>query len=224
MGENQSQGQHVQVEPLPDPQERAGEEPPATQPPPLPPGDQLPDMEELHNTLVPTLKWCPKAARGEFARELASLWYRLSENPREVRLWCLETMFSRAILPAGRGPRVGDAYSQARLVRERLRRWRQGEYRQLWEEAKDLTKEQRRPRGRQGRARQQEEEGAQQKRNAERATTLAQDGQFTRALQALTSSGMAPDTRATREAMKAKHPEPTSAPPPAPTTLEARGG
>ena len=40
----------------------------ATQPPPqLPAAPQLPSLEELHTTLVPTLKWCPKAARGEGA-------------------------------------------------------------------------------------------------------------------------------------------------------------
>ena len=30
-------------------------------------GPDLPSLEELMNTLVPTLKWCPKAARGDFA-------------------------------------------------------------------------------------------------------------------------------------------------------------
>ena len=109
-----------------------------TQPPPnLPPN--LPSMDELNSTLVPTLKWCPKAARGEFARELASLWNRLNENPEDVKLWNLEFMFARCILPAGRGPRAGDAYSMARLVRERLRRWRAGEYPVLWQEAVNLT-------------------------------------------------------------------------------------
>ena len=147
----------------------------------------LPSMDELNNTLVPTLKWCPKAARGEFARELASLWNRLNENPEDVKLWTLEFMFARCILPAGRGPRAGDAYSMARLVRERLRRWRAGEYSILWQEAVDLTKVPKKK----GRNRKGEEEKSQEKRNAERATVLAQDGQYTKALQALTSAGMA---------------------------------
>ena len=157
-----------------------------TQPPPNLPPD-LPSMDELNNTLVPTLKWCPKAARGEFARELASLWNRLNENPEDVKLWTLEFMFARCILPAGRGPRAGDAYSMARLVRERLRRWRAGEYSILWQEAVDLTKVPKKK----GRNRKGEEEKSQEKRNAERATVLAQDGQYTKALQALTSAGMA---------------------------------
>ena len=188
----------------------------ATQPhPDLPAAEELPSLEELHTTLVPTLKWCPRGARGDLARELASLWHRMADNPGEIRLWALESMFSRAILPAGRGPRAGDGCSQSRLVRERLRRWRAGEYSQLWEEAKALTKEHR-PRGRRGRVH--EPENSQEKRNAERATTLAQEGQYTRALQALTSAGMAPQSRATQDTMKGKHPPSPGPLQPSPTT------
>ena len=67
--------------------------------------------------------------------------------------------------------------SQARLVKERLVRWRAGRYSELWKEAKDLTKEHRKPRGKRSKKGQREEEDNQLKRNAERASTLAQDGQ-----------------------------------------------
>ena len=83
--------------------------------PPVPAQPGVEDVgvrEVQHSTCIPTHKWCPKAARGEFARELGSLWRRLCENPDDVRLWCLEAMFASAILPAGRGPREADAYSQ----------------------------------------------------------------------------------------------------------------
>ena len=71
----------------------------ATQPPPpLPEGPHLPDLEELQNTFIPTLKHCPKAARGDLAREMTSLWQRLAGDPGEERLWVLEFMFTRAIL------------------------------------------------------------------------------------------------------------------------------
>ena len=80
-----------------------GDPDPVTQPPPQLPA-HLPSMDDLHSTMVPTLKWCPKAARGDFAREQASLWFRLAQNPDEVKLWQLESMFVRCILPAGRGP------------------------------------------------------------------------------------------------------------------------
>ena len=164
-------------------------------------GQDLPSLEDLMNAQVPTLKWCPKAARGDFARELASLFSRLSDNPGEVRIWKLWFMFTRCILPAGRGSRAGDAYSMARLVRERLAQWRSGEYTALWEKAIDLTKVTKK-RGR----KKKEEEKSQEKRNAERATVLAQDGQYSKALQALTSAGMAPPSNANLKIMKEKHP------------------
>lgn len=98
------------------------------------PAQDLPILEELSSTNVPSLKWCPKA------REMTSLWSRLSEKSEDVKLWTLVFMLVRCILPAGRGPRTGDAYSMARIVRERLRRWRAGEYLLLWQEATELTK------------------------------------------------------------------------------------
>ena len=184
--------------------------------PPLPPGVDLPGMEELYSTLIPTVKHCPKAAKGEFARELATLWQKLADDPDDVRLWALLSMFAKVILPAGKGPRIGDAYSQARLVRERLRRWRGGEFLELWGEAIQLTREARKTK--KGRKKKNaEEEQSQQEKNAERAATLAQDRQYTRALQALNSAGMAPDTAATRSKLQSKHP---SAPAPhIPTTV-----
>ena len=69
----------------------------------------LPTLDVLQSTLVPTLKWCPKAARGEFARELATLWHRLTEHPDQVHLWCLQAMFARCILMAGRELRACNA-------------------------------------------------------------------------------------------------------------------
>ena len=46
------------------------------------------------------------------------------------------------------------------------------------------------------------------RRNAERARTKAGEGQFTRAIQALTSSGLADHTPATLRVLKDKHPDP----------------
>ena len=179
----------------------------ATQQPPLP--EDLPTMELLHRTHIPTHKYPPKSARGDFAREITTLWDRMARNPEDTRLWQLEYMFARVILPAGGGPRKSDAFSQGKLVKERLRRWRLGEYCQLWEEAIQLTKS---PTGTRRRRRTGEPEAVQktqEEKNSERAGVLASEGQYTRALQALTSAGMADQTRATEEEMRAKHPAAT---------------
>ena len=119
-------------------------------------------------------------------------------------------MFARVILPAGGGPRLGDAFSQGKRVKERLRRWRQGEYRQLWDEAVQLTKPPAQAKRRQRRTGESEvKEKTQEEKNAVRAGKLAQDGQYTKSLQSLTSAGMADHSRATKEEMKAKHPSAT---------------
>ena len=55
-------------------------------------------------------------------------------------------------------------------------------------------------------------EKSQEMRNAERATVLAQDGQYTKALQALTSAGMATPSSENLKVMKEKHPPATGPP------------
>jgi hypothetical protein len=173
------------------------------------PGDlDLPSLQQAHSTFIPTLKHIPRAAWGEFAREQAKVWHNLVADPGDESLWVLEAIMSRCILPACRGPRVADAYSQGRLVKERLRRWRAGEYRELWEEAVTLTKRQ--PKARRQRGGQDPEERSQEQRNAERARVLAQEGEYTRSLQALTSAGMATQSAATNTEMRAKHPAASS--------------
>ena len=109
------------------------------------------------------------------------------------------------LLFAGQGPRRSDAYTQARLVKERLRRWKEGEYGQLWQEAVELTKPATKARRRRGRVMADQEKSLEEK-NAGRALQLAQEGQYRKSLQALDSVGMAEQTRATEEEMLRKHP------------------
>ena len=89
-------------------------------------------------------------------------------------MWVLESIFPRVILPAGQGSRQGDAYSQARAVRERLRRWRQGEYGELWDEALEAARLP--PRSR--RARAGVNEKTLQEKNTERAAKVTPQLQF----------------------------------------------
>ena len=82
-------------------------------------------------------------------------------------------------------------------------------------EAVELTT--RAPKRRGGRK---EKEGSktQETQNGERARVLAQEGEYSRGLQALTSSGMAPQNRATEANLRAKHPPAPSELGPLPTT------
>ena len=165
-------------------------------------GLHLPSLEEVHTTAIPTHKWPPKASRNEFTRELAAFWDSLAANMHDMQLWVKLLIFARVILPAT-SPRssVGDQ------VKTRLRRWRAGEAAQLWQEALQSIE----PRPRRGRKKRRDdeeltEEEKLKKRNAKRAGTMASEGQFHRALQALTSAGMAEPNRETVKIMKEKHP------------------
>mgnify|MGYP006061624775 CR=1 FL=1 len=96
-------------------------------------------------------------------------------------------MFAKCILPAVKSrPDI----TQARAVRDRLARWRAGEYAALWREAVDMT----RKRGKQRRKTQQQEQQSLEMKNAQRSKRLAQEGEYTRAVQALTSAGLAVTT------------------------------
>ena len=163
---------------------------------------ELPTLQEAHRTHIPTLTHIPKASRGEWTKVLTDLYNRVSQSPETTTLWILLYILPRAILPAGRLPRQADAYSQARVVKERLGRWRRGEYKQLWDEAVSITKAPPKPR-KKAPAR---EEHSLEEKNAQRATRLAQEGQYTRSLQSLTSAGMAQHNRTTVDIMTDKHP------------------
>ena len=179
---------------------------------------QLPSLEDVHKTRIPSHKWPPKGARPDFTRELSTLWGQLADSINDEQLWVKVLIFPRVILPAT-APRQDGTVSLASAVKERLRRWRAGEIGQLWQEALATIKEQ----PKRGRKRKRgdvvaDEEKALRKRNADRANILAGEGQFTRAIQALTSAGMAPPNKETLKVMREKHPPASRPMGPIPTT------
>ena len=157
---------------------------PATQ---LPDLNSLPTLEEAHSTYIPTHKWPPKCVRPELARCLSSLWQRIAASPSEEKLWIMVSIFFRCIIPAGQGTSSGDQWSHIRVIKERLRRWQEGKCGDLWVEAVD-GQQTRSSRGR--RRKNPVEKESQVERNSRRCTTLTQEGQYTRALQALASHGI----------------------------------
>ena len=116
----------------------AAADPPSQPTQDLPPVDSLPTLETVHGTFVPTVTWVPKPARAEFERVFASQFNRVVYNPDKISAWILQMMFAKCILPAVKSrPDI----TQARAVRDRLARWRAGEYAALWREAIDMTRE-----------------------------------------------------------------------------------
>ena len=115
-------------------------------------------------------------------------------------------MLARAILPAGKSPPHPGDSSQATKVKERIKRWKEGEYRALWEEAIALQEAPKQKKGR-GKKKPEEEEISQEVRNARRSHKLIIAGQYTRASQALVSPGLAEQSRSTVTAMTALHPQ-----------------
>ena len=163
-------------------------------------------MEVAHTTYIPTHKYPPKSTRAEFSRQQSAIWEQLSTNPTVEEWWVLDYIFTRVILPAGQGPRQSDAYAQGRVVKERLRKWKEGKYGELWEDAVLLTSAPPKSKSRRTGAPTPVQEKSLEERNAARALKLAQDGQYTKSIQALDSGGMAEQTRDTEEEMRKKHP------------------
>ena len=172
----------------------------------------LPSFEEASQVYIPTLKWPPRPVRADFTRTLADLWQQVADKPAEVQGWLLIFIFTRAVLPAGIAGNQDQAESKSKLIRERLRRWRQGEFSALWSEAVQLSSK--RPKAKKKKA--SVPEKSQQDLNVERATKLCQEGQYTKSLQALVSLGLAEHSPAVLKEMQAKHPQ--GAPPLIPTT------
>ena len=128
---------HVYSQPLAPPPPPSQQQ--ETQQLPTPQSGNLPSLQEAHRTNIPTLTHVPKAARGQWAKVLTDLSNRVSEHPEAHTLWVLLLIFPRCIMHAGRY-RQADARAQARLVKERLDRWRHGQYRELWDEAVSSAK------------------------------------------------------------------------------------
>ena len=128
------------------------------------------------------------------------------------------SIFFRCILPAGQERDLGDQWSHVRLIRDRLRRWQAGECGLLWTEAK-AGQDPKPSRGRNKKRRVIYNELSLEERNALRCKTKVQEGQYSRAVQALGSCGLAEYSTESLAEMQRKHPVPTRAQPRPPATV-----
>ena len=163
----------------------------------------LPPYHIVHRTHIPTITHIPKGARVDWTRLLTNVCSRVASNPSNLANHILLSMLARVILPAGKTPPHPGNTTQAAKIKERIRRWKIGEFRSLWDEAIATQKAP----SRRGRKKQQQDEVSQETRNAVRSSRLVKDGQYSRAAQALTSAGLAQKSRTTMATMQALHPQ-----------------
>ena len=167
----------------------------------IPQQEDLPSLEIVHRTHVPTFTWIPKAARAEFSRVYSTQCSRVSANPENIVVWTLLLMFIKCILPAAKGR---PDTIQSKVVKDRLARWKRGEFNSLWDEAVRNSHRN----GKSKKKATKNQDVSQEEKNAVRATRLAQQGEYTRAAQALISGGLAETNSSTVRNMQNKHPLP----------------
>ena len=132
----------------------------------------------------------------------------------------MQSIFFRCILPAGQGPDLGDTWSQVRLIRDRLKRWQAGECGPLWAEA-IAGQEKNMGRGTKRRGAPRMVILSQEEKNAQRCKSKAHEGQYSRAVQALVSCGLAECSPETLFEMQQKHPPPKRPQPNPPDLVSA---
>ena len=176
-----------------------------TQDAPIPSLAELPSIEEVHVAQVPTFTWVPKSVRGDFARVVTELYNNVVNNRQNPAVWTLLYMFPKCIMYATTDKRKKDDMTMTKSVKMRLARWRRDgeEYKKLWSEAVKSTS------GSQRRKKAAEVQQTQEERNGTAATRLAQQGEYTRAVQRLLSTGLAEHNRDNVRQMQAKHPAAT---------------
>lgn len=164
----------------------------------LPFHPDLPPLDDVMETHISTLDHIPKACRDTSAAILSSLLHKAVNDPSPFN-YRLILLFPKAVLFS---PLRGGRNSSRNLtttIADRLRRWSQGQFISLWNEARaNQAKVQRRTR---------RQLNPTQDYNARRAEKLARSGQYGRAIQALSSCGLAEDSEEVFESLSAKHPQ-----------------
>ena len=171
--------------------------------------NSLPSMDSIFAVRLSTLQHVPKGARDSWAALLAELCSSICQDPSNLCAWQKLFMLPRCILAnPTRGGRTQWRVTQE-LVKSRIRRWLAGDFAQLWE---DVLAEHERYAHKNLKKTISPE--SLRKANAQRARRAVEDGQYRKAIQALSSSGLARVTPEILEQMLDKHPN--SPPPPIP--------
>ena len=186
------------------------------QPPTHLPHVPSPPLSTILQSNTPTLQHVPKGARDCWAKAHSDCLLAVALNTADLSQWSRLFMLPKCVLAS---PAAGHRL-RWREMKSRLRRWSAGDLVSLWSEAlasgKSLFKRSEKsssPAGSPLRGN--------RNTNIRRAKAAVQDGQYNKALKALTSDGLAPPTPEVLQEMLNKHPQdslPATPPGPAPPT------
>ena len=184
--------------------------------------DLLPSVASIMEQKTSTLQHVPKGARDEWASVVGDVCSAIVADPPDMDGWVKLFMLPKCVLAIPvRGGRT-HWRDTVKIVKSRIRRCRAGDYSALWADMMD---------GEDKRFHSRKNSKAVppellRRANARRARRAAEDGQYRKALLALSSAGLAEATSEVVDAMLAKHPQspapliPPSPTPPPPTISE----
>ena len=177
------------------------------------PINALPSLDSILSVRCPSLHHVPKGVRDAWATLFGELLTSLVASPNQIGAWCKLFMLPRASPPRGGRSHWRDIL---KLVRARIQKWRDGNISDLWADVIAKLK------ARLSRPKSPDRSAESLRRgNAIRARRAIGDGQYKKALQSLTSAGLAPPSNEVLAEMISKHPTsglpslPADPPPPA---------
>ena len=159
--------------------------------------DSLPSLDCVCSYAINTCKDVPFRCRQQWASVLTQTMAAVVRE-NSVEAWTRLAMLPKCVLPAPkRGGRKGNS-SYTTKTSQRMDRWESREYAALWNESvAQMVKK---------RERSDDEEVDESGKAAKRAELLARQGEFSRAMAALTAAPMAPESEETYEKLQSKHP------------------
>ena len=167
----------------------------------------LPSFESVLHVRVPTLRHVPKTSRNAWAGVVGDICQTIVSDPTDLGSWVKLFMLARCILAnPSRGGRSHWRDTQ-KAVKTRIAKWKAGQLSELWDGI--LAENNRLNNLIQKRS------NSPVPANIHRARRAVEDGQFRKAIQILSSAGIAPSSSDVYDAMLSKHPQ--SAPPPIPS-------
>ena len=175
------------------------------------PTPSLPPLSTIIQSHIPTLQHVPKGARDLWPLILGNCLSSVVSSPDDVNQWSRLFMLAKCVLAS---PAAGHKLRWReilRRVKSRLQRWSDGDLAGLWSEALEDGRSLAR---RSGKA-----TSSSTPHNIRSARLAVQEGQYSKAIKALTSNGLALPSPEILQEMLVKHPQapPPSVPPdPAP--------